>query len=89
MSSEGYEIFEAWLNKLKNQIDKGEEVTVPVKNVDTFEKITVRGKIGPSKEALPGAVPLKVVSELGEKRGNVFIKVIEEMDELSSVAVES
>jgi len=89
MSSEGYEIFEAWLNKLKNQIDKGEEVTVPVKNVDTFEKITVRGKIGPSKEALPGSVPLKVVSELGEKRGNVFIKVIEEMDELSSVAVES
>lgn len=89
MSSERYEIFEAWLNKLKNQIDKGEEVTVPVKNVDTFEKLTVRGKIGPSKEALPGAVPLNVVSDLGEKRGNVFIKVIEEMDELSSVAVES
>ncbi len=89
MSSEGYEIFEAWLNKLKSQIDKGEEVTVPVKNVDTFEKITVRGKIGPSQEALPGAVPLKVVSDLGEKRGNMFIKVIQEMDELSSLSVET
>ncbi len=89
MSSEGYEIFEAWLNKLKSQIDKGEEVIVPVKNVDTFEKITVRGKIGPSKEALPGAVPLKVVSDLGEKRGTMFIKVTQEMEELSSLSVET
>jgi hypothetical protein len=87
MSSEGYEIFEAWLNKFKSQIEKGEEVTIPVKDNETFEKITVRGKIG--KEALPGAVPLKIVSDLGEKRGSLYIKILEEMDELSSAAVES
>jgi len=87
MSSEGYEIFEAWLIKLKDQIDKGEEVTIPVKDLDTFEKVTVRGKIG--KEASPGAVPLRIVNDLGEKRGNVFIKIIEQMEEMSSAAVES
>jgi len=30
-----------------------------------------------------------VISDLGEKRGNMFIKVIEEMDELSSKAAET
>lgn len=87
--AEAYQIFEAWVNKFKNQIDKGEEVIVTVIDADTFEKITVRGKIGESKESLPGAVPLKVISDLGEKRGNLYIKVIEEMDELSSKAAES
>ncbi len=87
MSSEGYEIFEGWLNKFKSQIEKGEVVMIPVKDIDTFEKITVRGQIG--KEALPGSVPLKIVSDLGEKRGSLFIKILEEMDQLSSTAVES
>jgi hypothetical protein len=87
--AEAYQIFEAWVKKVKNQIDKGEEVTVTVIDADTFEKITVRGKIGESKEKLPGAIPLKVISDLGEKRGNMFIKVIEEMDELSSKAAET
>ncbi len=85
--SEGYEIFEGWLAKFKSQIEKGEEVTIPIKDVETFEKITVRGQIG--KEALPGSVPLKIVSDLGEKRGSMFIKILEEMDQLSSTAVES
>ncbi len=48
--AETYQIFEAWVKKVKNQIDKGEEVTVTVIDADTFEKITVRGKIGESKE---------------------------------------
>lgn len=78
--SEGYEIFEAWVQKYQAKISSGEEVKVPLKALDTFAKLAVRAKIGKSKEGLKGAVPLRVVSDLGEKRQNIFIQVLEEVD---------
>ncbi len=87
--SEGYEIFERWVDKLKYQIENGEEVKVPIKNLETFSKVVVRGKISRSKEKLPDASPLRVVNDMGEKRGEMLIKVLEELgEEESGISVE-
>ncbi len=87
--SEGYEIFERWVDKLKSQIENGEEVKVPIKSLETFSKVVVRGKISHSKDKLPGALPLRVVNDMGEKRGEMLIKVLEELgEEESGISVE-
>ena len=78
--SEGYEIFEAWVKKYQTQINSGEEVSVPLKNLDTFGKLGARVKIARTDKGLKGAVPLRVVTDMGEKREAMFIQLIEEID---------
>lgn len=78
--SEGYEIFEAWVQKYQAQINSGDEVKVPLKSLDTFGKMAARAKIGKTDEGLKDAVPLRVVSDLGERRQEMFIQVLEEVD---------
>lgn len=78
--SEEYEIFEAWVQKYENQINAGEEVLVPLKNLDTFFKLAARAKIAKTNEGLKDAIPLRVVTDMGEKREGMFIQVIEEID---------
>ena len=78
--SEEYEIFEAWVQKYEDQINAGEEVLVPLKNLDTFFKLAARAKIAKTDEGLKDAIPLRVVTDMGEKREGMFIQVIEEID---------
>jgi len=86
--SEHYEIFDKWMEKVKTDIDRGADVNVPVKSLDTFAKMVVRAKIAASQDVLPDGVPLRVVNDLGEKRGSAFIKIEEELgdDEFSVTA---
>lgn len=78
--SEGYEIFQAWVQKVQGAIDSGEEVKVPIKSLETFAKTSVRAKINKTEEGLTDAIPLRVVNDLGEKRDAMFIQVLEEID---------
>ncbi len=87
--SEGYEIFERWVDKVKPEIDSGKEIKVPVKSLETFSKMVVKAKIGRSKDKLPDGEHLRVVNDMGEKRSEMFIKVLEELgEEESSLSVE-
>ena len=79
--SENYEIFEKWVEKYRPQMDTGEEVKVPVKNLDTFGKMVVRAKLGSSQKALPNSKVVRVVNDMGEKRGELYMKILEELDE--------
>ena len=78
--SEGYEIFEAWVQKFQAAIDGGEEVKVPIKSLETFAKMSVRAKINKTEEGLTDPIHLRVVNDLGEKRAPMFIQVLEEVD---------
>jgi hypothetical protein len=87
--SEHYEIFEKWMEKVRPDIGRGADVNVPIKSLDTFAKMVVRAKIGDSQDALPDGVPLRVVNDLGEKRGSAFIKIEEELgDEDFSISAD-
>jgi len=77
--SEGYEIFEGWVDKLKADIDSGAEIKIVVKSLDTFTKMNVLAKIGKSEEDLPEGEHLRVVNDMGERKDEMFIKIIEEL----------
>lgn len=76
-----YETFDKWMGKLRLDIDSGNEVKIAVKDLDTFEKLVVRAKIAESTDALPGGVPLRIVNDMGEKKGAAYIEVLEELGE--------
>jgi hypothetical protein len=80
MSTE-YEIFEKWMDKVQPEVLSGAEVNVPIKSLDTYEKLVVRARIAESQDALPESVPLRVVSDLGEKRGSAYIEILEDLGE--------
>jgi hypothetical protein len=88
--SGGYEIFEGWVHKFQREIDSFKEVKVPVKDLDTLAKLSVRAKIGRTRDGLSSAaVPLRVVTDMGEKRVEMFIEILQELDDFESGAVES
>jgi hypothetical protein len=77
--SEVYEIFEVWTRSHASEIESGDEVTVPLKDLESFSKINVVAQLG-AKE-FPGSSTLRVVNDMGEKTGQLFIKVIKEVEE--------
>ncbi len=84
-----YEVFEAWLEKVRKELEAGQSVRLPIKDLETMGKITVCAIISKDAETLEHPVPLRVVTDLGEKKTELFISIIEEFDELDSVAVET
>jgi hypothetical protein len=78
---ENYEIFEKWVQMLKPKMDSGEKVKVPVKSLETLGKIVVIAKLGSSQDSLPGGIPVRIVNDMGEKRGELFMEIIEELSE--------
>jgi hypothetical protein len=52
---------------------------VPLKDLESFSKINVVAQLG-AKE-FPGSSTLRVVNDMGEKTGQLFIKVIKEVEE--------
>jgi len=75
-----YQVFQGYVEKFKERIAKGEEVTLTIRDMSTMEKKAVVAKIGKSKAEIPDGDDLTVVNDLGEKRGQMFIKVIKELD---------
>ena len=84
-----YEIFQGWIQKFQVEIASGQEIRVPLQDLDTMGKISVRGIISEDPATLQGPCPLRVVNDLGEKRGALFVSVIEELDDMDSAAIES
>jgi len=79
-----YQIFQGYVEKFKEKIAKGEEVMITIRDMSTMEKKAVVAKIGKSKAEMPDGDDLTVVNDLGEKRGQMFIKVIKELDDSES-----
>lgn len=77
--SDEYEIFEIWVEENRDSIGSGQEVEVPLKNLETLAKINVLATI--AEEESKNGVPLRVVNDMGEKRGALFINIIKELDE--------
>jgi hypothetical protein len=83
--SERYEIFEGWIEKFQDQIDKGQEIIVTVKDLENVGKVAVRAKIGKTADDLEQAVALRVVSDMSVRREPMFIQVLEELDDFAAV----
>lgn len=76
---DAYEIFEVWVEKNKELIGTGKEIEIPIKDLDTLGKRTVLATL--DEKQVPEGMPLRVVNDLGEKRGALFIKIIRELEE--------
>lgn len=76
---DAYEIFEVWVEKNKALIGTGKEIEVPIKDLDTLGKRNVLATL--DEKQVPEGMPLRVVNDLGEKRGALFIKIIRELEE--------
>ncbi|MBA7564767.1 hypothetical protein ES708_06435 [subsurface metagenome] len=76
-----YEIFQAVVDRIKGAIESGEEVRVPLKSLETLSKIYVQANIFEKAESLKDAEPLRVVNDMGEKVGELFIKVKGELSD--------
>lgn len=76
-----YEIFQAVADRIKGAIESGEEVRVPLKSLETLSKIYVQANIAEKAESLKDAEPLRVVNDMGEKVGELFIKVKGELSD--------
>jgi hypothetical protein len=78
---EQYEIFQTVVDRVKEAIAKGDDVRVPLKDLDTMSRLYVKARIAENAEALDNAVPLTVVNDMGEKVGRLFIAVGDELDD--------
>jgi len=78
---EKYEIFQAVVGNVKGGIEKGENVTVPLKDLSTMSKVYVRANISENAEELKNAEALRVVNDMGERVGAMFISVREELSD--------
>jgi hypothetical protein len=79
-----YQIFQGYVEKFKDKISRGEEVKISIKDMSTMEKKSVLAKIVKSQGEMPGGDSLTVVNDMGEKRGQLYIKVIRELDDAES-----
>lgn len=77
----GYEVFEGWIEKLKADIEKGADVKVAIKDLQLLIKMNVLAKIAKSKDDLPDGENLRVVNDMGEKKNEMVIKILEELGE--------
>ena len=76
-----YEILEEYVLARQAAIDRGEPITVEVRNTDTFERRVVKAEIAPPGRDLPGGEEL-VLRNLAENVGATGwkIRVLEELD---------
>lgn len=78
----GYEMFEKYYELLQASVAQGEEVTVPVKDLQDISQKVVRAIISGSPEELPDGEPLILIKDLGEKsKATLYIKILEELDQ--------
>lgn len=76
-----YEIFQAVMGRIKGAIESGEEVRVPLKSLETMSKIYVQAIIAEKAGTLKNAEPLRVVNDMGEKVGELFIEIKRELSD--------
>lgn len=76
-----YEIFQSVVDRVKEAIAKGEDVQVPVTSLESMSRVYVRARIADSTDALPNAEPMRVVNDMGEKVGRLFIIVGSELSD--------
>jgi hypothetical protein len=78
---EKYEIFQAVVNNVRDGIEKGQDVSVPLKELSTMSKIYVRAIIAEKTEDLKGGETLRVVNDMGEKVGAMFVSIKAELSD--------
>lgn len=81
---EGYEVFQAYLDKQVKKIEKGEAVVLEVRDLSDFTRKVVKAKVNKSKEILPNGVDLWVHNLKDEIEPEPWvIEVVEELDEMA------
>jgi len=81
---EGYEVFQAYLDKQVKKIEKGEAVVLEVRDLSDFTRKVVKAKVNKSKESLPNGVDLWVHNLKDEIYPEPWvIEVVEELDEMA------
>ena len=81
---EGFEVFQAYLDKQAEKIEKGEAVVLEVRDLSNFTRKVVKAKVNKSKEALPNGVELWVHNLKDEIEPDPWvIEVMEELDEMA------
>lgn len=76
-----YEVLEEYIESQRQEIESGRAVTVEIRDIDTFERLVVKARIGTPERPIAGADRL-VLKNLAE---NVVsdawtIEVLEELD---------
>ncbi len=76
-----YEVLEEYVQAQQAAIAAGQPLVIEVRDVDTFERLTVRALVAPPGAALEGADTL-VLRDLAENvaAGDWQIRVLEEVD---------
>jgi hypothetical protein len=81
---EGYEVFQAYLDRQEQEIAEGKPVTLEVRDLTNFTRKVVKAKVSKSKETCPNGVDLWVHNLKDEIEPDPWvIEVIEEMDEMA------
>lgn len=76
-----YEILEEYVHSQRAAIDQGNSVVVEVRDIETFERLTVKARIFPPKSGEEGADTL-VLRDLAENiaANDWSISILEEVD---------
>lgn len=76
-----YEILEEYVHSQRAAIDQGKSVVVEVRDIDTFERLTVKARIFPPQSSEEGADTL-VLRDLAENiaANDWSISIVEEVD---------
>lgn len=76
-----YEILEEYVHSQRAAIDQGNSVVVEVRDIDTFERLTVKARIFPPQSGEKGADTL-VLRDLAENiaANDWSISIVEEVD---------
>lgn len=78
---EKYEIFDAVLQRVKDSIERGEEIAVSVKDLSTMSKVYVKAIVAEKSEDLKGGEPLRVVNDMGERVASMYISIRRELSD--------
>ncbi len=85
-----YEILEEYVHVQRQDIDEGNPVTVEVRDLDTFERLIVKARLGPPEAPIENADQL-ILKNLAENvvTDQWTIEVLEELDDNTEILPQS
>lgn len=85
-----YEILEEYVHAQRQDIDQGNPVTVEVRDVDTFERLIVKARLGPPEAPIENGEQL-ILKNLAENvvTDQWTIEVLEELDDDTEISPQS
>lgn len=82
-----YEAYIGYLDDKDEQIGKGQSIVVEVRDLDTFERLVVRAKVGKPEQSLAAADELWILDWVEKRQPEPWSIIVEE--ELDDEAIEA